>query len=431
MHTETILAYIDQNLKTDITAGELASMAGYSLWHFCRLFSQAIGMPVTAYISKRRLDKALLEISSGRKSADVAPEYGFDTYAGFYKAFTRMYGCSPRKYLSLYGEYKSKISGGFCHMKEHELRQLLTHWDVPHNLPISDIYIMDGAKISGNVWRLGNEYILKTGLRDQMLKNIRVTKALTAQGFTAAALIPTKSGAEYLDGEQITALTHRLPGAPLPKEDRFGDDRYEFGCKYGQAIAKLHNALAEAEPHILPDEANLYKQVTEWALPNVEKQNQQWNMGLLEEFFADYITGFGELFDKLPKQLIHRDPNPSNILFHGGEVSGFIDFDFSEKNVRLWDICYCATGILSEWRGVDDIQEKWPLVLKGILHGYDSVNPLTPEEKQAVYYVICSIEMVCLAYFATVDWLHEVEKTNREMLTYIVSRRTEIEGIFS
>jgi len=35
-------------------------------------------------------------------------------------------------------------------------------------------------------------------------------------------------------------------------------------------------------------------------------------------------------------------------LFDGGEVSGFIDFDLSEINVRLWDVCYCATGILSE-----------------------------------------------------------------------------------
>jgi len=78
MHTEVILAYIDQNLKTGITADELAGMSGYSLWHFCRLFSQAVGMPVAAYISKRRLNKALLEISGRRKVADVASEYGFE-----------------------------------------------------------------------------------------------------------------------------------------------------------------------------------------------------------------------------------------------------------------------------------------------------------------------------------------------------------------
>jgi len=51
--------------------------------------------------------------------------------------------------------------------------------------------------------------------------------------------------------------------------------------------------------------------------------------------FDDYIENFGALYGKLPKQLIHRDPNPSNILFEGDEVSGFIDFDLSEINIRL------------------------------------------------------------------------------------------------
>ena len=94
------LDYIERNLKTIITIEELASISGYSVWHNCRVFSQIIGLPVAGYISKRRLDKAITEISNGRKAVDVVLEYGFDTYAGFYKAFVRMYGCSPKKYLS-------------------------------------------------------------------------------------------------------------------------------------------------------------------------------------------------------------------------------------------------------------------------------------------------------------------------------------------
>jgi len=78
------LEYIEQNLKTDITAEELANIAGYSVWHYCRLFSQATGRTVAAYICKRRLDGALREISAGRKAIDVVMEYGFDTYSGFY-----------------------------------------------------------------------------------------------------------------------------------------------------------------------------------------------------------------------------------------------------------------------------------------------------------------------------------------------------------
>jgi len=95
------LEYIEENLKTDITAEELAKMANYSTYHYYRLFSSVMGSSVAGYILKRRLDHALAEIACGRRATDVVYEYGFDTYAGFYKAFVKMYGCSPKKYLSI------------------------------------------------------------------------------------------------------------------------------------------------------------------------------------------------------------------------------------------------------------------------------------------------------------------------------------------
>jgi serine/threonine protein kinase len=61
--------------------------------------------------------------------------------------------------------------------------------------------------------------------------------------------------------------------------------------------------------------------------------------------------------------IIHRDPNPSNIMFENGEVTGFIDFVISERNVRLFDPCYCATGILSEAETIiPDGYDQWPIV---------------------------------------------------------------------
>jgi len=151
---------------------------------------------------------------------------------------------------------------------------------------------------------------------------------------------------------------------------------------------------------------------------------------LLYIFFYEYIQNFGALFGKLPKQLIHRDPNPCNILFRGGNVSGFADFDLSERNVRLWDPCYCATGILSEQRDVENAYDKFPVILDNILHGYYSVNPLTAVEKQAIYYVICSIQMICVAYFESVNEYKDLAKINREMLLYIIGQKNQINNIF-
>ena len=425
MHTSDIIKssinYIEQNLKADINAEELANMAGYSVWHYHRLFVQSTGMSVSAYICKLRLNRALREIAGGRRAIDVALEYGFDTYAGFYKAFVRMYGGSPKNYLS-----KSEVSVMFT---EKELRKILANWDVQQDLPILDVYTMDGTKVSGNVWSIGEDYILKTGSCKRILANMKVAKALSAQGFVSSTPIPVKSGEEYLDRGQIVILTRGIKGNPLSKSDRFGESRREFGKKYGESIARLHKALTVLESEIQPYEQNLYTHVTEWALPEVKKQNIQFNMGLPDTFFEEYVNNFGILFDKLPKQLIHRDPNPSNILFEGGEVTGFIDFDLSERNVRLWDPCYCATGILSEWRGVDDIYEKWPDVLEGIIRGYDNVNPLTFEEKQAIFYVICSIQMICVAYFEGVDKYKELANPSRDMLKFIWKNEVHIRKV--
>lgn len=425
---KTALDYIEQNLKTDITAEELAQRANYSTYHYYRLFSSVMGSSVAGYILKRRLDHALAEIACGRKAIDVVLEYGFDTYAGFYKAFVKTYGCSPKKYLSIYHEHKSTKPEVANMYTEKELRNVLENWDIEKDLPIGDIYIMDGAKVSGNVWTVGNDYILKTGDREKLMKNLKVSKALHKQGFASSLPVPTKTGSEYLNDKELFILTQRFKGNPLPKSDRFGDKRAEFGEKYGRSIARLHKALKTIENDILPDEVNLYQNVMEWALPNVKQQNRQWNMGLDDSFFGDYIESFEKLYDKLPKQLIHRDPNPSNILFNNGEVSGFIDFDLSEVNVRLWDVCYCATGILSE--GSDEVYKKWLDILGGILHGYDYEGKLTPEEKQAVFYVICSIQMICVAYFESCDEYKELARTNRRMLQFIVQNKDQINTIF-
>lgn len=423
------IAYIEENLKTDITPEELAQMSGYSVWHYQRLFAQVVGVPLAAYINRRRLDRALAEIGAKRKAIDAATEYGFDTYAGFYKAFLRMYGCSPKKYLSLYGTHQS-TSEVFDMITEIELRRVLTNWNIPQDLPVNDIKIIDGTKTSENVWQVGKDYFLKTGDRAALLRNARIAKALAAQGFAAPVPVPTRSCGDLTDDQNSFVLIHRLDGRPLSKEERFGADCGDFGFQYGQSIARLHNALAAVEEDIHPFEQNLFADVTEWALPNVRKQNIQWNMGLPNSFFDEYIQNFEALFEKLPKQLIHRDPNPCNILFSGGEVCGFVDFDLSERNVRLWDPCYCATGILVEQRDVENAYDKFPVILNAILHGYDSVNPLTAEEKQAVYYVICSIQMICVSYFESVNEYKDLARTNREILRYIAEQKDQINGIF-
>ena len=91
--------YIEDNLQANITAEELAKQAGFSLFHFYRIFQSVTGMSVMQYILHRRLLHGIYSISRGSTKVDAALQYGFDTYAGFYKAFCREFGCPPSEYL--------------------------------------------------------------------------------------------------------------------------------------------------------------------------------------------------------------------------------------------------------------------------------------------------------------------------------------------
>jgi AraC-type DNA-binding domain-containing proteins len=427
---QNALEYIEQNLKTEITAEELARKANYSTCYYCRLFSSAVGSPVAGYILERRIDHALDEIACGRKAIEVVLEYGFDTYAGFYKAFVKLYGCSPKKYLRIYQAHKP-TKPEVPEMKtytKNELRKILSNWDVPQNLPIEEILIANGERADETEWRIGGSYLLKTGNRIQRIRHLKIAKTLGKNGFPSCLPVPTKTGDDFLEGDEIFVLSHAGKGAPLSREKLRGEHRSQYAREYGVGIAKLHKALKKIQSDINPDPIDLYQNVMEWALPSVRLQNRQWNLKIDESFFKEYGKTFGPLCARLPKQLIHRNPCPSYIYFEGERVSGFEDFDLSECNVRLWDPCYCATGILSE--GDDEITAVWLNILQELLRGYDRENPLSQDEKHAVYDVICSIQMICVAYFEGCEEYRELARTNRQMLQFVIQNKQRIDHIF-
>jgi Ser/Thr protein kinase RdoA (MazF antagonist)/ADP-ribose pyrophosphatase YjhB (NUDIX family) len=286
-------------------------------------------------------------------------------------------------------------------------KAILANWDIPQDLPITHL--------ANSVWSVGEDYILKSGRREWLLRSVQLTKALAEQGFAVGEPIPTESGADFADGDPVWILYRVVKGEPLAMSERFGDRRGEYAFKFGAAIAKLHNALAKISADVAVDDVDLFQHVTEWAMLKAN---------VSEELSREYIGEFKELCARLPRQLIHRDTHPENIIWRDGEVSGFIDFDIAQRNVRLWDICYCSTALLPDCPS--DEREKWFEVLRGLLLGYNSVTPLTDAEKQAVFYVICSIQFVFIAWGSDDA---EMTKMNREMLAFITQNKERIRTI--
>ena len=97
-HTQTlqsVLDYIDENISNEINAKIIAEKAGYSAYHFSRIFTRIIGISVMSYVTWRKLQYALHDLSCGKKVVDVAMEYGFETHGGFTKAFVHWFGFPP------------------------------------------------------------------------------------------------------------------------------------------------------------------------------------------------------------------------------------------------------------------------------------------------------------------------------------------------
>lgn len=96
---DRVLQYIEANLDGDISVGELADVACFSLFHFVRAFHLATGRAPHAYLSERRLDRAKHLLSYSETSlVDISLTCRFSGQANFTKAFKRAMGVSPGRY---------------------------------------------------------------------------------------------------------------------------------------------------------------------------------------------------------------------------------------------------------------------------------------------------------------------------------------------
>jgi AraC family transcriptional regulator len=95
---QEMLRYIDGHIKEKLSVEKLAARAGFSPYHFCRVFQWEVGYSIMEYVRNRRMTYAASDLVSGRRIVNIAVEYGFETHSGFSKTFRRYFGCPPEVY---------------------------------------------------------------------------------------------------------------------------------------------------------------------------------------------------------------------------------------------------------------------------------------------------------------------------------------------
>jgi len=90
------LDYIEANLAGVIEMDVAARGACCSAYHFTRMFSFIVGVPISEYIRRRRLTLAGFELRhSDARIIDLAVKYGYDSASSFARAFQSMHGVPP------------------------------------------------------------------------------------------------------------------------------------------------------------------------------------------------------------------------------------------------------------------------------------------------------------------------------------------------
>jgi len=99
----TVLKYIDTNYMYDITLEQLADVAGYSKYHFSRIFKQYNSMSYLQYINARRTKAAeLLLLDPNIPITEVAMRSGFKSLTTFNRIFKDIKHCTPTDFKKLY-----------------------------------------------------------------------------------------------------------------------------------------------------------------------------------------------------------------------------------------------------------------------------------------------------------------------------------------
>jgi AraC-like DNA-binding protein len=90
---------IDRDYAEPLNMDRIASEAGYTRSHFARSFTAAYGEPPSAYLTRRRLERAKALLRDANLTVtEVCMLVGFESLGSFSSTFTRMVGATPSAY---------------------------------------------------------------------------------------------------------------------------------------------------------------------------------------------------------------------------------------------------------------------------------------------------------------------------------------------
>ena len=95
--------YICAHCTEDLTLDDMAMRAGFSKYHFSRLFKQFTNVSFYKYLNQKRIENAeRLLIDPSASVTGVSLASGFTSLSSFIRMFKLIKGCTPSEYRTMY-----------------------------------------------------------------------------------------------------------------------------------------------------------------------------------------------------------------------------------------------------------------------------------------------------------------------------------------
>lgn len=96
---EKVKAYIDEHLKEELNAEDMALQWDVSVYKLKAGIKQLCGKSFSLYLKERRLQKGgELLLNSNKIIYEIARDCGYKDETGFYRAFRKYFGQTPDDY---------------------------------------------------------------------------------------------------------------------------------------------------------------------------------------------------------------------------------------------------------------------------------------------------------------------------------------------
>ncbi len=290
---------------------------------------------------------------------------------------------------------------------------LADNWNIE-----SEVY-----QIYPTAWSVGEDFVVKASNDFGKLKrNITMMKVLDEFSIPVAVPILTINDNEYVEVDNMFYfLSKKFLGKGIIN---IYEEEYclEIVNKTGKMVGNLHKALLSCENKIAFWDNSLLDEMNSW-ITKIFKENDYQFITRID--LENSIVDLACRYENLPKQLIHRDLYYGNILFDNRELSGYVDFDFSQKNIRMFDNCYFLLGLLVGKIKNKQCINRWKLIVKEYFKGYESVLQLEKQEKESLCSIMKCIELLFVAYFIR-EKDEACAKSSPEVYYFIRENETEI-----